>query len=747
MTRDGFAFVTAEGEKDDVYVKAARLMGALDGDTVRVVVTREAPDRASAGHRSSAPRSERCEGYVEQIIARGTKPFVGVLHIVRNQAWVLMQGRNMPYDIVIPFGGGKGQLGEADEEGNYPVNGVFETFDDGSQRLLTARKGMKVSALVDRFGPHDQLPVGHLCDVLGEPGENDTEMHAILAEFNLPYRFEPEVVTAADGISEEITPEQIRGREDFRPVLTFTIDPADAKDFDDALSFRRMDNGNLEVGVHIADVTWYVRPGTKVDEEARSRGTSVYLVDRTVPMLPEKLSNKLCSLRPHEPKLTFSVVFELTPQARVVSSRIVRTVIDSDWRFDYDTAQVLIEQALGVPLSVSPKAAEAAARVPANIVDAVVTLNALAARLRKKRFSAGSINFDRPEMKVLVDEKGKPVDVFQKVTKEANWLIEEFMLLANRTVAESVGKVSGRDGHGKKEAKTFVYRIHDEPDPEKIAALRNFAGNFGHKMGPTGNGKEISASLSALFSEVAGRPEAAPIELLSLRSMAKARYSTDNIGHYSLAFPFYTHFTSPIRRYPDMMVHRLLTRYLKGGDSAPKEACELLCKHCSEREQIATDAERASIKYKLVEYMESRVGQEFEGTISGLTEWGMYVEALPTHIEGMIPLRNIHSDFFDFDPEHYRLVGRRTRTVYYLGDAVRIRVTGWNRNCWITSWFRAGRSVTWKKVSASARPLSTALPGPRNPAVPPGAANTPVQPGARNEGDGHPPDGKPLSFE
>ena len=677
MTREGFAFVIAEGEEDDVFVKASKTRGALNGDIVRVTVTREKTDRT------------RREGEVIEIVERSRKPFIGVLHVVGNQAWVLMQSRFMPYDISIPFAEPdekryrrhkvKGQsLAEPKDETGwlkplgddlYSIHGVYELDAKGTGRQeLRARSGMKVAALVDGWERHEATPTGHIVDVLGEPGENDTEMHAILAEYALPYRFEPEVANAADRISEEITAEDLKGRQDFRDILTFTIDPADAKDFDDAISFRKLENGNYEVGVHIADVTHYVRPGSVVDEEARSRGTSVYLVDRTVPMLPEKLSNKLCSLRPHEEKLTFSAVFEMTPLGRVAGQWFGRTVINSDHRFSYEEAQAVIEA--------GPKAVHEGVSAP--VQEAVLTLHGLASKLRKKRFASGAISFERPEMKVVVDEKGRPVDVYQKVTKEANWLIEEFMLLANRSVAEFVATgckgVGDVPSKGRKAAKTFVYRVHDEPNQEKIENLRNFIGNFGYKMGPTGNGKEISKELNSLFAAAKDTPEYNAIELLSLRTMAKARYDTENLGHYGLAFKYYTHFTSPIRRYPDMMVHRLLAEYLAGGPSAKQEVYDKMCKYASEREIVAAEAERASIKYKLVEFMQDKVGYVFGGNISGLTEWGMYVEVEPTKIEGMVPLRDIRSDFFEFDADRYRLVGKRTGIVYNLGDPVRIRV-------------------------------------------------------------------------
>ena len=629
MTREGYAFVLVEGQDNDIYVKAAKTRHALDGDLVRVAVTREVESRANS-RAGQTQASKRREGEIIEIIKRSGKQFVGIYHSVGKQAWVLMQSKSMPWDIQV---------------------------DAAQGAEMGAQRGMKVAAVVDRWDRSDPNPVGHLVDVLGMPGENETEMHAILAEFNLPYRFEKKVEDAADGISEEITAEDLKGRRDFRDTLTFTIDPADAKDFDDALSFRKLQNGNYEVGVHIADVSHYVVPGSVIDREARERGTSVYLVDRTVPMLPEKLCNKLCSLRPNEDKLTYSMVCEMDPKGNVKDRWIGRTIINSDFRFDYDQAQGIIENGGTAPVE-----------------EAVLTLNRLAGILREKRFKAGAVNFDRPEMKVEVDEKGRPVGVHQVVTKESNWLIEEFMLLANRTVAEYVATGGKLNGVAQKSAKTFVYRIHDEPNEEKLAGLRNFAGNFGYKMEGELQGREASRALNALLQAAEGKPEQAAFEDIALRAMAKACYSTVNIGHYGLAFPFYTHFTSPIRRYPDLMVHRLLTIYLSGGKNQDQGYYEGECTHASEREQIAQDAERTSTKYKLVEFMQDKIGQEFDGRVSGVTDWGMYVEIEPTKVEGMVALRAIRSDFFEFDEEHYRLVGKRTRKVFRLGDRVRIRV-------------------------------------------------------------------------
>ncbi|MBO4585627.1 MAG: ribonuclease R [Bacteroidales bacterium] len=633
MSREGFIFVRVDGQQEDIYVKASKTRGALHGDTVKVAVTQERTGQA-----------KRRSGEIIAIIERSNKPFVGILHIVGKQAWVLMSSKTMPYDIEVPV----------------PEGGV---------------KGMKVAAVVDGWERGESAPHGHVVDILGMPGENETEMHAILAEFGLPYKFEKEVENAADSIPDTITDKDRAGRRDFRNTLTFTIDPTDAKDYDDALSFRKLENGNFEVGVHIADVTWYVKPGTAVDKEAQARGTSVYLVDRTVPMLPEKLSNKLCSLRPGEEKLTFSAVFEITPHAKVINPWFGRTNIISDYRFDYEGAQAIIDAGDDAYKQEFGAGTECGI-VPDNIKEAILTLNKIALQLRARRFKAGAVNFDRPEMKVDIDADGKPIGVHQRFSKEANWLIEEFMLLANRNVAEYVATGGLMGGKALAKAKTFVYRVHDEPNMEKIAGLRDFAGHFGYKIGELSGGRDVAKTLNGLMEDAAGKPELAAIQLLALRSMAKACYSVDNIGHYGLAFRFYTHFTSPIRRYPDMMVHRLLAMYMRGADSQDNDFYAAQCKHASEREVVAAEAERESVKYKLVEFMQDKIGQEFDGHVSGVTEWGIYVEIEPTKIEGMIPYRTIRGDFYDYDADHYRAVGRRTHRSIRLGDPLRIRVKG-----------------------------------------------------------------------
>ena len=624
MTREGFAFVRVEGEDEDIFVPASKTRGALNGDLVRVSVTKE---KAPATKKSKSTKEGRREGCVVDVLERSEKPFIGIFHSSGKGAWVLMQSRVMPYDIEV---------------------------DPEQAKKAGAEKGWKVSVRVEHWNKGESLPFGKIIDVLGAPGENETEMHSILAEFGLPYRFEPELEKAAEKISDKIKVKDIKERRDFRDTFTFTIDPEDAKDFDDALSFKPLENGNFEVGVHIADVSHYVTPGSDIDREARDRGTSVYLADRTVPMLPEKLCNRLCSLRPNEEKLCFSAVFEITPRAAIRKKWFGRTVIKSNFRLTYEQAQDIIEGIAENP--------------DTELQTAITVLNKLAGILKGKRRKAGAIDFSRPEMKVLCDETGRPIDVYQKISKEANWLIEEFMLLANRSVAEFVAATG----------KTFVYRVHDVPNPEKLESLRHFAKSLGYKMNGELEGKKAAGAISDLLDKATGKPEAAAFKDIALRSMAKAKYSTENIGHYGLAFADYTHFTSPIRRYPDLMVHRLLALYLDNEKSQDREFYESECKYASGREALASEAERTSVKYKVVEFMQDKVGQEFVGHISGLTEWGMYVEIEPTHIEGMVALRSIKSDFFEFDEKLYRIKGRRTRKVYRLGDEVRIRVSNTN---------------------------------------------------------------------
>lgn len=651
LTREGYGFIVVPDREVDIFVSARSLRGALNNDIVRVAT-------------KGTSRGEKAEGEVLEIVERSKKPFIGILQIVEREAWVIVESKFMPYDIQVPM-----------------------------EQAPIEAQGQKVAVLVKEWPRGATNPFGEIVDILGAPGDNNTEMHAILAEFGLPYKFADGVESAAGDIPTAIEPEEIKKRRDFRRVLTVTIDPVDAKDFDDAISYKVLKNGNLEIGVHIADVTHYVKPKDIVDREAVERGTSVYLVDRTVPMLPEILSNNLCSLRPNEEKLTFSAVFEVDSNANIIDEWYGRTVIKSCRRYAYEQVQKMIESDGKYTLEyldakgkvVKPAQMRSLLEnreveitdvkkrgirfTDKEVSDAVMKLHQIASTLRARRFSTGSISFERPEMKILVDDSGKPVDIIQKITKEANWLVEEFMLLANKGVATYVTKKMAI------KEPTFIYRVHDEPNYDKIQNLRDFVKHFGYNMGATPNAKTAAIEINKLLDKVKGTPQSNAIEIIALRSMARAKYTTDNVGHYGLAFDFYSHFTSPIRRYPDMMVHRLLAHYLDKGKSADKGKYEDLCKHCSTREQIATDAERSSIKYKLTEYMQDKVGNEYEGTISGVTEWGIYVEIEPSHAEGMVMLREIKEDFFIYDEKNYCIIGKSSRVKLTLGDKVKIKVT------------------------------------------------------------------------
>ncbi|MBP6611022.1 MAG: ribonuclease R [Paludibacter sp.] len=594
---------------EPVFIPERKTNHALLNDIVKVFLY--------ARRKNQSP-----EGEVVEIVKRAKDTFVGILQVSDNFAFLISDNKSLTNDIFIP-----------------------------KSKLKDGKNGQKAVVKLMEWEPNMKNPVGEVIDVLGNKGDNTVEMHAILAEFGLPYKYPEEVDAAADKIDAGITADEIAKRIDMRKITTFTIDPRDAKDFDDALSLRKLDNGFWEVGVHIADVTHYVRPNSIIEKEARQRATSVYLVDRTIPMLPEHLSNGICSLRPNEEKLTYSVIFQLNDNAEVQHYEIAKTVICSDRRFTYEEAQQVIETGEG------------------DYKAEILQLDKMAKMLRQKRFATGAIAFDRVEVRFEIDEKGKPTSVFFKEQKDANKLIEEFMLLANKTTATHIGK----PGKGLK-AKTFVYRIHDLPNPDKLQNFSQFIKRFGYSLKISGKNTAVSTSINHLLDEVQGKKEQNLIETLAIRSMAKASYSTENIGHYGLAFDFYTHFTSPIRRYPDMMVHRLLDKYLANGKNVSKEEYEEMCQHSSDMEQLASNAERASIKYKQVEFMSAYIGEVFDGVISGITEWGVYVELVSNKCEGMIPIRDLDDDYYTFDDKNYCLVGRRYHKKYQLGDEITVKV-------------------------------------------------------------------------
>ncbi|MBR1549183.1 MAG: ribonuclease R [Bacteroidales bacterium] len=614
MKQGGKAYVIPNEEgREDIQIAPNNTHHALHGDTVKVLMF---PQR----------KMHKPEGQVVEIVKRAKKRFVGVIQKQERFAFMVSDSRTMPVDI-------------------------FIHIDD----LGGAENGEKVVVEMTDWPERMNNPVGKVIKRLGKPGDNNVEMQSILAEYDFPLEFPKEAEEEAKKIRKP-TKKEMASRRDFRDVLTFTIDPADAKDFDDALSYRELENGHVEVGVHIADVSHYVKPGSAIDREAYDRGTSVYLVDRTIPMLPEKLCNDVCSLRQDEEKLCFSVVMEMDGKGKVLNSWMGKTVIKSNRRMAYEEAQEMIE---------SGESADA-------VAVAVLKLHGLATRLREARFKTGAINFESQEVKFQLDENAKPIGVYIKESKEANWLIEEFMLLANKTVAERIGKVDKTKGKGEG-AKTFVYRVHDEPNPEKLNTFVEFVAKLGFSMKTTSR-KALAESYNRLFENIAGRGEENMIDTIAIRTMSKAYYSTENIGHYGLAFPFYTHFTSPIRRYPDLMVHRLLERYLEGGASANKEEYEEYCKHCSIMEKKAADAERTSVKYKQAEFLADKLGQVFPALISGVSKWGIYAEIEGNKCEGMIPIGSLKDDYYMLDEDNYQVIGRRHGRTYKLGYPVNIRV-------------------------------------------------------------------------
>ncbi len=605
--------VITDEDGEQIFVAERNSLRALNGDRVQVSICAHVKGREP-------------EAVVTAIIEKKDQTFIGTLNVERNFATLSTDSKYLANDIILP-----------------------------KNKLKGGQSGDKAIVKITSWPDDAKNPRGEVIDILGQAGENNAEINAILAEFDLPYKYPAAVERAADRINPDITDEVIAARRDMRQVTTFTIDPRDAKDFDDALSLRRLPDGNLEVGVHIADVTHYVRPDTIIDREAQQRATSVYLVDRVVPMLPERLCNEICSLRPDEDKLTFSVIFTMDDNARIIDSQICRTVTRSNRRFTYEEAQEVIETGHG------------------DYADEILTLDRLAKILRDRRFENGSVDFDRCEVRFEIDEHGHPISVYFKESKDANKLIEEFMLLANRTVATAIGKPASR-----KKPKAFVYRVHDVPDVSKLSDLAALSRTFGYKVKTNGSAREVNRSLNKMLADVKGHGEENLLSTLAIRSMAKAIYTTHNIGHYGLGFDFYTHFTSPIRRFPDMMVHRLLDRYLNGGRSVNAEKLEDLCNHSSAMEQLAANAERASIKYKQVEYMADHLGEVYSGVISGVTEWGLYVELDDNKCEGLVPMRDLADDYYDFDDKNYCLIGRRHGHRYRLGDNINVQVARCN---------------------------------------------------------------------
>ena len=608
MKKTGKAYIISDEGGDDIFIASNNTHHALNGDHVKVLLF---PKRK--GHKT--------EGQIVEILERKKTHYVGILEVSKNFGFVIPDSQLLPYDIFIP-----------------------------KSKLKKAKTGQKVLVNITDWPEHSNNPFGEIVEVLGKPGDNDVEMKSILADFDFPLSFPDKVLQEAEKISMEIPKEEIAHRKDYRKVWTITIDPVDAKDFDDAISLKKLDNGLWEVGVHIADVTHYVKPDTVLDAEAYKRATSIYLVDRVIPMLPEKLSNGVCSLRPDEDKLTFSAIFKMNDKAEVLGQWFGKTVIRSNRRFAYEEVQKIIETEQG------------------EFVKDILKLNELASIMRDIRFKNGAINFHTPEIRFKLDEKGKPVETYVKESKEANHLVEEFMLLANKSVATLIGKPQKN-----KKPKTFVYRVHDEPNPEKLNTFTQFLNRLGYSL-EIRSRDTLARSFNSLFDQIKGKGEENMIETIAIRTMSKAYYSTENIGHYGLAFPFYTHFTSPIRRYPDMMVHRLLERYLEGKRSASKDFYEEKCEHASEMEKRAADAERASIKYKQVEFLVDKVGKTFDGLISGVSKWGIFVELAESKSEGLIRFNDMKDDYYYLDEDNYQIIGKRYGQKLRLGDKVRVLV-------------------------------------------------------------------------